>query len=82
MRVIVYSGKDIIYEHEAYQAILPGLDGEFAVLDFHQPCLYRLRNGIVKVEERMGQRAPELFPIKDGLARFTGNMLVLFAELG
>ncbi|MFH1310660.1 MAG: F0F1 ATP synthase subunit epsilon [Candidatus Omnitrophota bacterium] len=82
MRVIVYGGKDILYQHEAFQVVLPGLDGEFSVLDFHQPFLYRLRNGIVKVEERMGQHSPELFPIKDGLARFTENTLVLFAELG
>jgi len=82
MRVVVMNGKDVIYEREAYQAILPGLDGEFSVLDFHQPFLYRLRRGIVKVEEIVRQKAPELFPIKDGMAKFSGNALLVFVELG
>jgi len=82
MRVVVMNKRDVIYEREAYQAILPGLDGEFSVLDFHQPFLYRLRRGIVKVEETVHQKSPELFPIKDGMAKFSGNTLIVFAELG
>ncbi|MBL7073289.1 MAG: hypothetical protein ISS33_05895 [Candidatus Omnitrophica bacterium] len=82
MRTIVMNGRDIIYEQEAYQAVLPGLDGEFAVLDFHRPFLYRLRKGIVRVEEKENQKNPDLFPIRDGLAKFDVNTLIVFAELG
>ena len=62
-----------IYEGEAGEIILPGEDGEFSVMDFHQPCLYVLRSGNIKIEEK-------LFSIKSGVAKVESNALKVMAE--
>lgn len=80
MRISVLRGRDVVYEGEAYQAVLPGLDGEFSVLDFHQPFLYRLRKGIVKIQEKEKEEKERLFPVRDGLARFIANDLLILCE--
>ncbi|RKY41510.1 MAG: hypothetical protein DRP85_06115 [Candidatus Makaraimicrobium thalassicum] len=79
MRVLILSGREVRYKGEAYQAVLPGLDGEFSVLDFHQPFLYRLRKGIVKIKATEKGRESKVFPLKDGLAGFKGNSLLILS---
>lgn len=81
MRVLILSGRDVAYRGEAYMVVMPGLDGEFSVLDFHEPFLYRLRRGIVKMKEAE-ESEEQLFPIKDGVARFTENTLLILCEIG
>jgi len=68
------------YSGEAYQVILPGLDGEFSVLDFHQPFLYRLRKGKIKVQEKEEDEEEIFLSVRDGLARFRGNDLLIMKE--
>ena len=77
MRVLILSGREEVYKGEAHEAVLPGLDGEFSVLDFHQPMLYRLRRGVIKVRETTEEK---LFRIQDGMARFNENNLLIFCE--
>jgi F0F1-type ATP synthase epsilon subunit len=38
-----------LLEEEAREVVFPGEDGEFSAMDFHQPCLYSLRPGQIKV---------------------------------
>jgi len=80
MRTRILNGKETEYSGETYQVILPGLDGEFSVLDFHQPFLYRLRKGIIKVQEKEKSEKEMLFNVRDGLARFRGNDLLVMKE--
>ena len=89
MRFLMLNGRDIAYEYEAQMVTMPGLDGEFSVLDFHEPFLYRLRAGLVKVIQanapriqETGDLATEYVSIKDGIARFTENTLLILCELG
>ena len=83
MRITILSGRVIKYEGTAHAAVMPGLDGEFSVLDFHQPFLYRLRKGTIKIRpEKQGSGETEkLFPIKEGLARFNENSLLVLCEI-
>ena len=83
LRIIILGGRKIVYQGEVRQAVLPGLDGEFSVLDFHQPFLYRLRKGIVKVKiaDYTDENKEELFPVKNGLAKFTENSLLILCEM-
>ncbi len=77
MRVTVMDGRDLVYKGEAWEAVMPGYDGEFSVWDFHQPLLYRLRRGLIKIRsEKEG-----IFRVKDGLARFSGNNLLILCEM-
>jgi len=82
MRALILDGREKAYEGEIYMAVLPGLDGEFSLLDFHQPFLYRLRRGIIKIKEKQNEEGEgRLFSIKDGLAKFSGNSLVILCEI-
>lgn len=80
MRVLIMDGRDITYRGEAYMAVLPGRDGEFSVLDFHQPFLYRLRRGAVKIRQEEESQDEKVFRLADGLASFTGNNLLILCE--
>ncbi|MFH1846342.1 MAG: hypothetical protein ABH869_02160 [Candidatus Omnitrophota bacterium] len=80
MRVLIIKGRKVIYKGEGYEAVLPGADGEFSVMDFHQPLLYRLRKGIVKIREAQSEKKQKFFPVKDGIAKFRGNSLVVLGE--
>jgi F0F1-type ATP synthase epsilon subunit len=81
MRVYIISDREPVYENEAFSATLPGHDGEFSVMDFHQPFLYRLRKGLMKIKEKEDEDLERHFEIKDGLARFHANALAILCEL-
>ncbi|MCK9604733.1 MAG: hypothetical protein M0R66_10290 [Candidatus Omnitrophica bacterium] len=87
MRVSVLNQKQVIYAGNVKEAVLPGEDGEFSVLDFHQPFLYRLRSGFIflkgihKENEEAADskevKTENRIRIKDGVARMLGNELVI-----
>ena len=79
MRVAIIAGHKEIYKVEIYEAVLPGLDGEFSVMDFHQPFLFRLRKGIIKINKTKGAKS-EMLKIEDGIAKFTCNSLTILCE--
>ncbi|MBL7157553.1 MAG: hypothetical protein ISS92_05285 [Candidatus Omnitrophica bacterium] len=81
MRTTILGGRKVAYQGEACEVIMPGLDGEFSVLDFHQSFLYRLRRGTIKVKEKVKQKEEKLFRIEDGLAKFSGNTLLILCEM-
>jgi len=39
----------VVFEGNAREVVLPAEDGEICVLDFHQPFLYSLRSGNVRI---------------------------------
>lgn len=39
----------MVFEGNAREVILPAEDGEICVMDFHQPFLYSLRSGNVRI---------------------------------
>jgi len=74
MKISILEPKRTIWEGQAKEVCLPGQDGEVCVLDFHQPFLIRLSNGILRSDKmRMA--------IKDGIAFFRSNNLILFVEI-
>lgn len=87
MKIKIHAAGRKILEAEAPEVVLPGADGEFSVLDFHQPCLYSLRMGRIRVKygghrsQVRGQRSEEKVSIKKGVAKVTGNELVVLAEV-
>ncbi|MFQ5680713.1 MAG: hypothetical protein ACE5GG_01465 [Candidatus Omnitrophota bacterium] len=82
--------QEVIYEGNAEEVILPGEDGEFSVLDFHQAFLYCLRPGIVRIRQKFArgwENAPSSkkksnlqLKIKRGLAKMISDELVLLVE--
>ena len=67
-----------LYDDEAREVILPGVDGEFSVMDFHQPCLYCLRPGRIKIIDY--KKAKQAIPVRRGIAKVISNRLTVTAE--
>lgn len=82
MKITIHSAIKKVFEAEAKEVVLPGEDGEFSVMDFHQPCLYRLRAGQVKVSLRKAAagEGEKIFPLKYGLANVGHDRLVVMME--
>jgi F0F1-type ATP synthase epsilon subunit len=82
MKVNVITAQEKLLDEEASEVILPGADGELSVMDFHQPFLYYLRAGQIRVRSRVkkGELAERKIPIKKGIANFQGNTLTLIIE--
>lgn len=85
MKIQIQTAERKILETQAYELILPGADGEFSVLDFHQPCVYSLKMGKIKIKARNTQQArrtpEEMITIKKGVAKVVANALVVLAEV-
>lgn len=91
MKVVILDAQKVIYEGIAKEVVLPGEEGELAVLDFHQTLIARLKQGIIRVSEfgkkgsKGGRRRKEgskedQIPIKSGIAKMQGSELTLVVE--
>lgn len=82
MKVIIHTSFAKLYETEAKEVILPGEDGEFSVLDFHQPFIYSLKSGLLKIMPRTSNAKEYFcFNIKKGVAKIDGDNLTAMVEL-
>ena len=82
MKVKILTAQKKLIDEGAKEVILPGVDGEISVWDFHQPFLYVLGPGQIKVRipvapDRMQERR---FAIKRGIAKFQANILTVMVE--
>ena len=64
----------VILKEMVSETILPGAEGELCILDFHQPIIYYLKKGVIRIEPGPSIR------IKKGIARMEGNELVVLIE--
>jgi F0F1-type ATP synthase epsilon subunit len=65
-KVTLLTNKDELYVGLASKIILPTEEGEITILDFHQPILSRLAEGVISIDDRW------LFKIRDGVAKMSG----------
>lgn len=78
MKVKILSAQEKIFEGEAVEVILPADGGEISVLDFHEPCLCRLRSGEIKV--RTGKDEQQKFGALSGIAKIFPREVMIFLE--
>lgn len=64
----------VIFRGIVNYCILPGEEGEFSILDFHQPIISCLKEGVVKVEKK------KPISIRKGIAMMNENELVILVE--
>ncbi|MCX5712262.1 MAG: hypothetical protein NTY47_04210 [Candidatus Omnitrophica bacterium] len=80
MKIKVLTAKEKIFEEQASEVVLPGEDGEFSVQDFHQPCIYRLRQGRLRIV--LGKdKKDEFLAIKKGVAHIGPLSMVVIAQI-
>jgi F0F1-type ATP synthase epsilon subunit len=63
-----------ILKEMASCVVLPGEEGEFSVMDFHQEIVACLKEGMVRVDEK------HFIRIKKGIARMERNELSILVE--
>jgi len=63
-----------IFQELASVVVLPGEDGELSLLDFHQPIISCLQDGLIRIDNI----AP--MAIKSGIASMQNNELVVLVE--
>lgn len=64
----------LLFREMASCVVLPGEDGEFSVLDFHQRIVSRLREGAIKIDEK------QPIPIKRGIVMMQGSEVAILIE--
>lgn len=74
MKIAIIDTKELIYENVVKKAVLPGADGEFCVLDHHQPFIYRLGRGKIRIDDSFSLN------IENGIARMKANELVIMVD--
>ena len=62
-----------ILEEMASSVILPGEEEEFSILDFHQPLISCLKEGMIKIDDTP-------MAIKRGIAKMQEDKLVILVE--
>jgi F-type H+-transporting ATPase subunit epsilon len=72
------SPERLIYSGEVEQVVVPGSEGEFAVLSGHAPMMATLRPGVIDVVEGR-DRQTRLF-VRGGFADVTPTGLTILAE--
>jgi F-type H+-transporting ATPase subunit epsilon len=83
MKLTILSPREKLFQDEVKEVVLPGSDGEFSVWDFHQPFLYRLSQGYIKIVARGQKRSGNIksFEINDGMAKMNKNELTIMIEV-
>ena len=64
-----------VFEGTVSSLLLPGVEGEFEILDFHKPIVSRLKNGVI-----VADNAKEL-PIRGGVAKMELQSLIAVVDL-
>ncbi|MDD5408590.1 MAG: hypothetical protein PHC71_00645 [Candidatus Omnitrophica bacterium] len=63
-----------IFQELASLVVLPGEEGELSILDFHQPVISCLKDGIIRIDGK-----PPMV-IKNGIASMQDNELIVLVE--
>lgn len=70
LRVMLLQGAQRVFSGTAAQVVLPGDEGDVAVLDFHAPMLCALRAGDIEIDDAR-------FAVRGGLARVAKNVVTI-----
>ncbi len=73
MHVKLFQDRQQLFNGTAASVVLPGEDGEVAILGFHAPMLCTLTTGRVEVDEAV-------FPVRGGIARVARNTVTILSR--
>jgi len=73
MRVSIFEYNKMLWQGLTKQVILPAVEGQMCVLDFHQPFLVKLKEGYIESEENNTR-------IHEGIAFMHNNELTLMVK--
>ncbi|MEM6299286.1 MAG: ATP synthase F1 subunit epsilon [Bacteroidota bacterium] len=79
MKLEIVTPDQKLYEGDAEVVTLPGVNGQFQVLDRHAPMISVLEKGEVKVKEEKGGKE-HFFVVNGGVVEILNNHVVVLAE--
>lgn len=79
LKLEIVSPERLLKDATAAQVVVPGTDGDFAVLPAHAPMMSTIRPGVIEIFATDGGEAERLF-VKGGLAQVSPDGLTLLAE--
>ena len=74
-KVFISTVEGLLYSSLAGEVCIPTEEEELAILDFHQPIIARLKNGVINIDRK------KQFSIADGIAYFNNNELKMVVEM-
>ena len=69
----------LVRSEDVHMVVVPGIEGEFGVLEGHAPFMSTIRDGEVQVYAKEGAE-PELIEVRGGFAEVGENGLTVLAE--
>jgi F-type H+-transporting ATPase subunit epsilon len=73
------SPERLLFTGQVEQVVVPGSEGDFAVLANHAPVMTTIRPGVISVQETPGGAAKRIF-IRGGFADVSPSGLTILAE--
>lgn len=69
----------LLFSQDAAMVVVPGVEGDFGVLQNHAPLISTLRPGVVEIYEDEGAKPHKIF-VTGGVAEVTGERCTVLAE--
>lgn len=69
----------LIRSEEVHMVVVPGMEGDFGVLEGHAPFMSTIRDGAIQVYRTSGGQ-PEMIAIQGGFAEVGADGLTVLAE--
>jgi len=72
MKLEIVTPEKLVFSQDVPMATLPGIEGEFGVLDQHSPLIAELQEGEVRIYSSANSNSPsQVFNIDGGVAQVT-----------
>ena len=68
----------VIFSDNVEQAVIPGSEGEFGVLELHSPMVSTLKEGEIKILK--DNKVKETVKVTGGIAEITKNSCIILTE--
>lgn len=89
MKIQILTPEDTIFDGEVSSIIIPGLDGEFQMLENHAAIVSTLAPGTIKIESIISalinknlskEGKFDTYPIKGGILEFNNNKGIILCD--
>ena len=78
MQLEIITAESQLYSGEVTSVKLPGMDGEFEILNNHAPVISTLDKGIIRVIDNNNKT--ENFEVNGGVIEMQNNKIIVLAE--
>ncbi|PKP93047.1 MAG: ATP synthase F1 subunit epsilon [Alphaproteobacteria bacterium HGW-Alphaproteobacteria-16] len=70
----------LIRSEDVHMVVVPGVEGDFGVLEGHAPFMSTVRDGNIEIYRNASNETPELVRVEGGFAEVNEKGLTVLAE--